>query len=50
MSGDLQAWFNGLPFFTRYWFGLSVFFPIAGRFGLIPAQWVVLAWEPLFSR
>jgi len=50
MSGELQTWFNGLPTFTRYWFGLSVLFPIAGRFGLVPGQWVVLAWEPFFSR
>ena len=50
VAGDLQSWFNGLPFFTRYWFGLSVFFPICGRFGLIPWKWVLLAWEPLWHQ
>jgi len=45
MSGDIQNWFNSLPFFTRWWFGLSVLFPLAGRFGLIAAQWVVLDWS-----
>lgn len=49
MSGDIQQWFNSLPFFTRYWFGLSVFFSLAGRFGVIPAHWVVLAWEPVVN-
>ena len=50
LGGDIQDWFNSLPFFTRYWFGGTVLFTLLGRFGLLPASWLVLAWEPLWYK
>jgi len=39
---EITTWFNGLPTFTRYWFGLSVAFPLAGRIGLVSAYYLIL--------
>jgi len=50
MGGDIQDWFKSLPFFTRYWFGGTVLFTLLGRFGLLPASWLVLAWEPIWYK
>lgn len=47
MPADIQDWFRSLPVFTRYWFGLTIAFTLLGRFGLLPAQWLVLLWDPL---
>jgi len=38
----VRQWFAGLPFFTRYWFVLSIAFPLLGRFGLISPYYVIL--------
>ena len=45
-----QDWFSTLPFFTRYWFGATVVFTLLGRFGLLAANWLVLAWYPLIHQ
>lgn len=34
-----------MPVITRYWFSLSAFIPLLGRFGLINPQWMYLDWE-----
>ncbi|GAB6021387.1 hypothetical protein CHUAL_003994 [Chamberlinius hualienensis] len=47
---DVREWFNSLPIFTRYWFGLSVLFPLIGRFGLISPYYFILNWELVFSK
>jgi len=53
---EIMQWFNNLPQFTRYWFGLSVVFPIAGRIGLVNPYHMILTsdfiykfqlWRPL---
>ena len=45
-----QDWFNTLPFFTRYWFGLTIAFTLLGRFGILPAAWLILDWYPLIHQ
>ena len=50
LGGDVQDWFKSLPFFTRYWFGGTVLFTLLGRFGLLPASWLFLFWEPLWYK
>ena len=50
LGGDIQDWFNSLPFFTRYWFGGTVLFTLLGRFGILPASWLFLFWEPLWYK
>jgi len=50
LGGDIQDWFKSLPFFTRYWFGGTVLFTLLGRFGLLPASWLFLFWEPLWYK
>lgn len=39
---EIRDWFQNLPQFTRYWFGLSVAFPIAGRIGLLQPYYMIL--------
>ncbi|XP_076370492.1 derlin 1 [Tachypleus tridentatus] len=39
---EIGNWFRSLPLFTRYWFGLSVVFPLAGRFGLLNPRYFIL--------
>ena len=50
LGGDIQDWFKSLPFFTRYWFGGTVLFTLLGRFGILPASWLFLFWEPLWYK
>lgn len=42
---EIADWFRSLPVFTRYWFGLSVLFPILGRFRLVNPQHLVLSYD-----
>ena len=46
----LQDWFGSLPFISRYWFGATIAFTLLGRFGILPASWLVLEWYPLFHQ
>jgi derlin-1 len=45
LGNDIQDWFNGLPFFTKRWFGLSVLFPLLGRFDLVSVWRFTLNWN-----
>jgi derlin-1 len=47
---EIQGWFNGLPRFTRYWFGGTVALSLAARFGIIPAQWMVLSADRFLNK
>lgn len=44
-SNDIGDWYRGIPQITKYWFTGSVVVPIAARFGLLNAQWLVLLFE-----
>jgi len=47
---EIADWFKSLPFFTRYWFGGTVALSLAGRFGLLPAQLLILNYHQIFSQ
>ncbi|CAL1270883.1 unnamed protein product [Larinioides sclopetarius] len=47
---DVGNFFNSLPFFTRYWFALSIAFPLLGRFGLLHPSYLVLEWTAFFRK
>ncbi len=47
---SFQDWFSTLPIFTRYWFGATIAFTLLGRFGILAANWLVLAWYPLVHQ
>lgn len=47
---DIREWFVSLPIFTRYWFGLSIVFPIIGRFGFIDPRKFLLSYDLLFKH
>lgn len=47
---EIGNFFNSLPFFTRYWFALSIVFPLAGRFGLLNPSYLILEWAAFFRR
>jgi len=47
---DISAWIKSIPFFTRYWLGASVVFPVLGRIGLINGMNMMLFYEPLFHK
>jgi len=47
---EIADWFKSLPFFTRYWFGGTVALSLAGRFGLLPAQLLLLNYHQIFSQ
>lgn len=47
---DIAEWFRSLPTFTRYWFSLSIFFPLIGRFGLIHPSYFLLLSDPVFKK
>ncbi|KXJ26931.1 derlin-1 [Exaiptasia diaphana] len=41
-ENDIGDWFRGIPIITRYWFSLSIIFPLLGRIGLINAYYMLL--------
>lgn len=42
---EIGNFFQALPFFTRYWFALSIFFPLVGRFGLLNPSYLILEYS-----
>ena len=49
-SNDIGDWYRGIPKITKYWFTGSVIVPIAARFGLLGAQWLILVFELVFYK
>lgn len=47
---DFKDWFNGIPFFTKWWLSLTLGFSLLGRFGLIKPYYMMLFFEPLFKE
>lgn len=39
---DIKQWFMSIPPITRVWFGLSVFLPVVGRFGIVNPYYMML--------
>ncbi|KFM74347.1 Derlin-1, partial [Stegodyphus mimosarum] len=47
---DIGNFFQSLPLFTRYWFSLSIFFPLLGRFGLVNPMHLILDYSSFIHR
>jgi len=48
--GDAAAWFNTLPYFTRYWFGGTMGLSLLGRMGIIPARLLILTADQFLNK
>ncbi|XP_054274176.1 derlin-1-like [Macrosteles quadrilineatus] len=47
---ELSDWFNSVPIFTRWWLSLTAGLSLLGRFKLLNAYHLILAYEPLIHR
>lgn len=47
MPNEFSMWYNSVPPITRYWFTLSVAFPLLGRFGLVNPQTLIYIAEKI---
>ncbi|CAI4222200.1 unnamed protein product [Auanema sp. JU1783] len=45
MANEFGDFFRSIPLITRHWFAASIIFPLLGRIGLLPAQWMYLDWN-----
>lgn len=44
-DNDIGEWFRGIPIVTRWWFILSIVFPLLGRVGLFHPYYMILDFE-----
>jgi len=44
-DNDIGDWFRSIPIISRWWFVLSIAFPLAGRIGLLHPMYMFLSWE-----
>lgn len=44
-ENDIGDWFRGIPIVTRWWFVLSIVFPLLGRIGLLHPYYMILDFE-----
>jgi len=47
---DIGDWFNGLPYFTRYWFGGTVGLSLLARLGVISGRFLVLTYDQFLNK
>jgi len=47
---DVADWYRNLPKFTKYWFTLSVVFPLIGRFGFLDPYYFYLISELVIRK
>jgi len=41
---DIGAWYNNIPFFTKWWFTLTIVCTLGANFGVLPGNQMVLIW------
>lgn len=44
-ENDIGDWFRGIPIVSRWWFVLSIIFPLLGRIGLLHPFYMILDFE-----
>jgi len=50
-ENELGTWFRSIPIVTRWWFSLSIVFPLLGRLGLINGMYYfILHYESIVYR
>lgn len=47
---DIQTWYKQVPIFTRLWLTGTVGISLLARFGILPAQYLILQQYPLFKQ
>ncbi|KOB69379.1 Uncharacterized protein OBRU01_12816 [Operophtera brumata] len=45
---EFKDWWNGVPFFTRYWLSLTIGLSLLGRFGLLNMYYLMLDFPSIF--
>lgn len=49
-ENELGTWFRSIPIVTRWWFSLSIIFPLLGRIGLINGIYMILDYTSIIYR
>lgn len=49
-ENELGTWFRSIPIVTRWWFSLSIVFPLLGRLGLINGMYFILDYASVVYR
>lgn len=49
-ENELGIWFRSIPIVTRWWFSLSIVFPLLGRLGLINGMYMILDYASIIYR
>ena len=49
-ENELGTWFRSIPIVTRWWFSLSIVFPLLGRLGLINGMYMILDYASVIHR
>lgn len=49
-ENELGVWFRSIPIVTRWWFSLSIIFPLLGRLGLINGMYMILDYASIVHR
>jgi derlin-1 len=51
MSGnEFSDWYKSIPKITRAWFTGSIVIPLAVRFGILNARWLILDFQLFFGK
>ena len=49
-ENDIGDWFRNIPIVSRWWFVLSIVFPLLGRIGLLHPYYMVLSFDLVFYK
>jgi len=49
-ENDIGDWFRNIPIVSRWWFVLSIVFPLLGRIGLLHPYYMVLSFDFVFYK
>ena len=44
-DNDIGDWFRSIPIISRWWFTLSIAFPLLGRIGLLHVYYMILNFQ-----
>ncbi len=47
---DLGDWYSRIPFFTKWWFTLTLAFSLAGRMSIVKPYQMMLLYEPFINQ
>lgn len=47
---EFKDWYNGLPFFTKYWLTFTIVLSLLGRFGLVTPYYFMLTYQTFIGQ